>query len=303
MFATLCPSCSSLSDAWYTDAMTQTVTPIEEHPAKFSDGIVKQIAVALRRYVPAGGLVVDPFAGIGGIHVFAPEWDTRGIELEPEWAATHPRTQVGTALALPWDDDTVDAVVTSPCYGNRMADQYLGENDTCRTCGGDGLNHGSDWMSKPCALCEGDHYRRDCPDAPEALDGTLGACGRCDGSGIRASSRMTYAVKLGRKVSDGSAAAMQWGPEYRQFHADAWREARRVLPFGGHLMVNISDHIRSELLQGVSIWHAATIARIGFDLVECTGIPTQRYKHGANHDLRPQAEWLMVFRKVSVIKG
>lgn len=273
--------------------MTATLAPAH-HPAKYSAGIVTRIGHALARYVAPGDTVLDPFAGIGGIHVFAPEYDTVGIELEPEWAACHDRTRLGSALDLPFPDSSVGAVVTSPCYGNRMADQYLGQNDSCRACGGDGLAHGSAWMTKPCECCTKDHYLRDCPYYAVLLP--EGPCPSCDGTGQRPNVRSTYATSLGRKVSDGSGAGLQWGAAYRAFHVEAWREAARVLKPGGVLMLNISDHVRNDTLQGVSIWHATVIARLGMTLVESVGIPTRRMKHGANRDLRPQAEWLLVFR-------
>src|SRR5437868_9381022 len=71
-------------------------------------------------------LVLDPFAGVGGIHTLAALGiaHTVGVELEPECALQHPRNIVGSALALPFPDDTFDAIVTSPCYGNRMADHH-----------------------------------------------------------------------------------------------------------------------------------------------------------------------------------
>lgn len=287
---------------WYSHGMPTTATapheldPIETHPAKYSDGIIAEIARCLRKYVPPGDIVLDPFAGIGGIHVFAPEWDTRGIELEPEWANCHHRTTIGTALALPYDDGEVGAVATSPCYGNRMADTYLGAGDSCRACGGDGLNHGSGWTKRPCSICESpDHPRRDCPDrSTELIDLP---CRSCGGSGKLRNPRATYAISLGRVPSEGSAAAMQWGPEYRQFHTDAWREAYRVLRPGGVLMVNMSDHVRKDELQPVTLWHATTLAGLGLSMVEAKAIDTKRMKHGANRDLRAQAEWLITFRK------
>ena len=61
-------------------------------------------------------------------------WDleTVGVELEPEWADLHPDTFVGNALALKFDDADFDAVVTSPTYGNRLADHHNAKDGSVR---------------------------------------------------------------------------------------------------------------------------------------------------------------------------
>ena len=90
-----------------------------EHPAKFTDVLISEIG----RRIPPGSRVLDPFAGTGRIHQL---WnaDTVGVEIEPEWASMHPKTVVGNALVLPFKDHSFDAIATSPCYGNRMADHH-----------------------------------------------------------------------------------------------------------------------------------------------------------------------------------
>lgn len=75
-------------------------------------------------WLPAGALVLDPYAGTGRIHELR-HVHTTGVELEPEWAALHPDTIQGDAGRLPFAADTFDAIATSPAYGNRMADQSV----------------------------------------------------------------------------------------------------------------------------------------------------------------------------------
>lgn len=85
---------------------------------------------ALTDLVADRELLLDPFAGTGRVHELGrPSW---GIEIEPEWAALHPRTLVGNALELPFRDHSFDCVVTSPAYGNRMADHHEARDDSKR---------------------------------------------------------------------------------------------------------------------------------------------------------------------------
>ncbi len=104
------------------------------HPAKFSDPIMEVIADALDLIVTAELTrvadeprlkVLDPFAGSGRIHELAgPHVCTVGVELEPEFAHIHPHTLVGNALYLPFSAGYFDVVITSPAYGNRLADSF-----------------------------------------------------------------------------------------------------------------------------------------------------------------------------------
>lgn len=79
------------------------------------------------------GVLLDPFAGSGRIHELRNDFrHTWGVEIEPEWAAEHPCTIVGNALDLPFADRTFSAVITSPTYGNRMADHHEARDDSQR---------------------------------------------------------------------------------------------------------------------------------------------------------------------------
>lgn len=89
------------------------------HPARYSDALLPVFAELLADHKK----VLDPFAGTGRIHELEGHI-TVGIEIEPEWAALHPDTIVGNALVLPFDDEEFDAICTSPCYGNRLADSH-----------------------------------------------------------------------------------------------------------------------------------------------------------------------------------
>lgn len=90
------------------------------HPARYSRELMPVLADAVP--VERFRRVLDPFAGTGRIHELPNE--TVGIEIEPEWADLHPDTLPGSALALPFADCSFDAIVTSPTYGNRLADSH-----------------------------------------------------------------------------------------------------------------------------------------------------------------------------------
>jgi hypothetical protein len=112
-------------------AVAKRVPPKKDHPAPFSNDILDVIADRVRGV----DVVLDPFAGTGRVHELrerAGVGRTIGVEIEPEWAATHPDTIHGSVLALPLADCSVGAIVTSPTYGNRMADHHEATDDSVR---------------------------------------------------------------------------------------------------------------------------------------------------------------------------
>jgi DNA modification methylase len=98
-----------------------------KHPAPFSPNILDEI----EKWVEPGWTVLDPFAGSGRIHWLRNNW-TIGTEIEYEWAWLDPMTINANALYLPFRDKSFDAVVTSPTYGNRMADHHNAKDDSKR---------------------------------------------------------------------------------------------------------------------------------------------------------------------------
>lgn len=262
-----------------------------DHPAKFSAPISERLAELLAAEAERRGrplVVLDPFAGIGRIHRLptAIEHATVGVELEPEWAIAGGSIP-GDATALPFRSGAFDAIATSPCYGNRMADTYDGSRDTCSACSGLGAQES---IPGVCFSIDGDRWH--------PVGGCLGCppCPVCGGSGRSPSRRRTYRISLGRPLSEGSAAGLQWGPAYRELHKRAWQEAGRVIRPGGLLLVNISNHVRAGRLQPVVEWHLFQLLRLGFLLIEAAPIETQRMRHGQNFELRADAEHVLVLR-------
>jgi len=105
-----------------------------KHPAKFSESIVQVLFDAFSaENFPDPIWILDPFAGVGNIHQLREIGHfTIGIEIEPEWAGEHEWTLRGDAHSLPFPDESFDAICTSPCYGNRMSDNFQAKDDSRR---------------------------------------------------------------------------------------------------------------------------------------------------------------------------
>jgi hypothetical protein len=260
------------------------------HPAAWSKGVLARIAELgpLLGQGRANTTLLDPYAGvhIDRLRAALPDLAVVGLELEPEWAACQPNVVWGDACALPWPDDSFDGVVTSICYGNRMADKH-DNRDPCKQCEGTGCTAPG---------CLAGH-----PD--DGFDHRI--CKNCRGSGL--SDRRTYKHRLGRPLSDGSSAGLQWGTAYRAHHVDSFAEMRRVVrpstPASGdrpavhrYVVINIANHIRDGHEQPVKEWVIETWSRAGWYIDQVLPCTTPKARKGANHDLRADGEVVCVFR-------
>ncbi len=105
------------------------------HPAKFTKEQLFHIYNHLPEFTDEIS-VFDPFAGVGTISALN-EHDRNvfvtGMEIEPEWADQSPVVITGDSLAyMAWTRQRYDAIVTSPAYGNRLADSYDGRDGSKR---------------------------------------------------------------------------------------------------------------------------------------------------------------------------
>ncbi len=99
------------------------------HPARYSTALLPVFA----DFLDGATTVLDPFAGTGRIHELEEYgYETVGVEIEPEWAELHDRTEVGDALELRFKSASFDAICTSPTFGNRMADHHDAKDASTR---------------------------------------------------------------------------------------------------------------------------------------------------------------------------
>jgi len=106
------------------------------HPAVYTDALLPVFA----RFLPQGArAVLDLFAGTGKVsrlRAWRPDLVTFGAELESEWCSAANAAGCFTprcsAVALPYPDQAFDVIVTSPAYGNRMADHHNARDNSPR---------------------------------------------------------------------------------------------------------------------------------------------------------------------------
>lgn len=229
--------------------------------------------------------IIDTCAGVGGVHQLHAQGghDTVGVELQPAWAAAHPRTVVGDATALQFADDEFDALAVSYCYGTRMADHHQAKD--------------------PCPRCL--PYRDVAPlghtvvatVGPDHVNQLTARCRHCRGTGRSPRNTYTHALRESGIEPVGGvhdATQQQWGPAFRATHVAMVKEATRVVRPGGLGLVNISNHMRGDVEQNVAEWFLHVFISQGWYVWEVRRIATRRNGQGANRDLRVDGELLLV---------
>lgn len=108
------------------------------------------------------------------------------------------------------------------------------------------------------------------------------------------STRSTYRCSLGRPLSPGSGAALQWGAKYRDLHAAIWKVCVEVLRPGGRFVLNTKDHPRGFERQRVTDWHIDTLVDLGLVVIDRTEVETPHFRFGANADARYPEELVVL---------
>lgn len=245
------------------------------HPAKWTQSILDEIEDLLFEHeVPDDALVFDPFAGpdLGRLAAAVEPRPVAGTEIEWPWVSGADGSMQGDALRPPLRPASVGVLVTSPAYGNRMADNH-DPKDACKPCGGSG----------------------EAP--PLARSGPI-PCRACGGSGL--SKRNTYKHVLGRDPSPGASTVLQWGKAYRDFHEAAWTVANDALAPGALVVVNVKNHVRDHRERAVVEWHLNAWLRLGARLEEVRRVAVRGNRNGENGDARVPFERILVLRAKSV---
>lgn len=99
------------------------------HPAKFNDIILANIDSTVNvMFDQTPRRILDPFGGVGRLKEIFPH--AICLDIEPEWARESGLQ--ADATKLPFADKTFQLVVTSPTYGNRMADHHKARDKSKR---------------------------------------------------------------------------------------------------------------------------------------------------------------------------
>ena len=114
------------------------------------------------------------------------------------------------------------------------------------------------------------------------------------------SERHSYTHDIGHELHPDNAGRLHFGDEYRRFHADAWREVKRVLRPGGIFLLNVCDFISRGQLVPVVAFHRIALQRIGFTQTHEVLTRRSGLRHGANREARAEHEVILVAHNAPV---
>ena len=290
--ADICPRCGAgrTEDGDLPGACMISIcaTPAEEveetppvevapHPAKWSAAVlieIEQIVMDEANRLDRPVRVLDPFAGRGLPELREYLGDdasiVAGVELEPEWAAADPQTIVGDATALPADwTDAFDLVVTSPCYGNRMADHHEARDDSNRIT-----------------------YRHKLGRMPSEGSGAILQWGpRYRDLHSKAWAEVRRVLRPGRHGTPGADGRS------RSLGGLA------VINVSNHLRTRTRNGQRVQEEQAVVEWHLNEFLLAACTVEAVVKVPTPRMGFGENGDARVDGERILVLRMPDVVDG
>ena len=286
-----------------------------QHPAKFSKQILAVLIDILMNYLdeyePGMSIrVLDPFAGVGTIHslrAIDKRIITIGVEIEPEWADQAPLcpdcggqgwwaeqhgpgdfeqvqcpcegrslTIVGNALALPMEwTNCFDMVITSPTYGNRMADHHNARDGSKR------LTY-THQLGRPLSETNSGrmHWGQDYKDFH-----------------VRAWSEVDRVLKPPKDRTMVPVTIPITAATSSPFKPGG--VGKMIVPghAGGLAVINVSNFIRKSEEVDVCGWHLEQFFNMGYGLLRDYEIKTNRMKFGANSGSRVAHEHVFVLRK------
>lgn len=239
-----------------------------KHPAKYGNNIMNKITRKVQQIVESTGLgewdVLDPFGGVGGIfdlHRLSFDYDAGDLDFK--------------ITCIEIEPEWADMAFNHP--HRRSHDQVL-IGDAMML-----MNHPSMFKAFDLVIVSPTYGNRMADNHTPSPEDT--------------STRNTYRHTLGRPLSQGSSASMQWGAEYRAFHESAWQKVWHCLRPGGWFLLNVKDHIRAGEKQPVSVWHKNICTHMNFQLVDTLNVQVGGLRQGANHEARVDAEQVYVFRR------
>jgi hypothetical protein len=254
-----------------------TDVEIPPHPAKWTPAVLMEIAQvvmdeATRLDRPVS--VLDPFAGPGLPDLREALGDDvsllAGVELEPEWAASDEQCIVGDATDLPEDwTGAFDLVVTSCCYGNRMADHHEATDDSSRIT-----------------------YRHKLGRMPSEGSAAVMQWGPTYRTfHTRAWDEARRVLRPGRHGTPGKDGR----PRVLAGLA--------VINISNHFRTRVQNGERLQIEQRVVEWHANDWLHAGARIEQVVNVPTPRMGFGENGDARVEGERLLVLRMPETNEG
>lgn len=111
-----------------------------------------------------------------------------------------------------------------------------------------------------------------------------------------AHARRTYALDLGRPLSDGSGAGCEFDTDgaYEELHEAIWTEASRIVRPDGLFLLNCKDFQRDGRIMPVTGWHIATLTDLGFVVIDLRTLPAAGLPFTT---AKPLSELVVVLRK------